>query len=101
MEFFVSAFQLLEVNGRHSEVLPFFGVTGEQQDLVPACSIEQDTFHVFQPVLITVHQGVVQENQGGPLGFPQQVGIDRKSTRLNSSHVRISYAVFCLKKKKT
>src|SRR3989442_9808525 len=27
-------------------------------------------------------------------------GPDRKSTRLNSSHVRISYAVFCLKKKK-
>src|SRR6266511_5737893 len=26
---------------------------------------------------------------------------DRKSTRLNSSHVKISYAVFCLKKKKT
>src|SRR3989442_6144809 len=28
------------------------------------------------------------------------VQVDRKSTRLNSSHVRISYAVFCLKKKK-
>src|SRR5271165_1414580 len=28
------------------------------------------------------------------------VGQDRKSTRLNSSHVKISYAVFCLKKKK-
>src|SRR5436309_10765454 len=27
-------------------------------------------------------------------------GVDRKSTRLNSSHVKISYAVFCLKKKK-
>src|SRR3989442_9774013 len=27
--------------------------------------------------------------------------LDRKSTRLNSSHVRISYAFFCLKKKKT
>src|SRR5690554_7291672 len=27
--------------------------------------------------------------------------LDRKSTRLNSSHVRISYAVFCLKKKNT
>src|SRR5256885_8820384 len=27
-------------------------------------------------------------------------GIDRKSTRLNSSHLVISYAVFCLKKKK-
>src|SRR5690606_41068542 len=30
-----------------------------------------------------------------------QVLIDRKSTRLNSSHVKISYAVFCLKKKKS
>src|SRR2546430_8757626 len=29
------------------------------------------------------------------------VGRDRKSTRLNSSHSQISYAVFCLKKKKT
>src|SRR5436309_6768682 len=29
-------------------------------------------------------------------GYPR----DRKSTRLNSSHVKISYAVFCLKKKK-
>src|SRR5215510_15376433 len=28
------------------------------------------------------------------------VALDRKSTRLNSSHVAISYAVFCLKKKK-
>src|SRR5437870_9751673 len=28
-------------------------------------------------------------------------GLDRKSTRLNSSHVAISYAVFCLKKKNT
>src|SRR5439155_20806007 len=32
------------------------------------------------------------------LGFVN--AIDRKSTRLNSSHVAISYAVFCLKKKK-
>src|SRR5436305_3605085 len=32
-----------------------------------------------------------------PQKFPSA---DRKSTRLNSSHVRISYAVFCLKKKK-
>src|SRR5437899_7605941 len=34
-------------------------------------------------------------------GAPQgQVRADRKSTRLNSSHLGISYAVFCLKKKK-
>src|ERR1039457_1012992 len=33
---------------------------------------------------------------GGPRGPPH---LDRKSTRLNSSHLVISYAVFCLKKK--
>src|SRR5690349_23510990 len=33
-------------------------------------------------------------------GTPGCKGTDRKSTRLNSSHVEISYAVFCLKKKK-
>src|SRR5436309_6611326 len=31
--------------------------------------------------------------------IPSKKVIDRKSTRLNSSHVKISYAVFCLKKK--
>src|SRR2546430_4465013 len=31
----------------------------------------------------------------------QEVPVDRKSTRLNSSHSQISYAVFCLKKKNT
>src|SRR5436309_8863837 len=32
--------------------------------------------------------------------LPERLDGDRKSTRLNSSHVKISYAVFCLKKKK-
>src|SRR5437667_7231491 len=32
-------------------------------------------------------------------GFGQEARLDRKSTRLNSSHITISYAVFCLKKK--
>src|SRR5438874_8205199 len=32
--------------------------------------------------------------------YPSSISSDRKSTRLNSSHVEISYAVFCLKKKK-
>src|SRR5689334_24605676 len=38
---------------------------------------------------------------GGIGGRPAKCAIDRKSTRLNSSHSSISYAVFCLKKKKT
>src|SRR2546426_4504994 len=41
--------------------------------------------------------GAARERRCEPL---QPVG-DRKSTRLNSSHLVISYAVFCLKKKKT
>src|SRR5690606_38024134 len=35
----------------------------------------------------------------GSFAFADEPGEDRKSTRLNSSHVKISYAVFCLKKK--
>src|SRR2546430_3691401 len=40
--------------------------------------------------------GVIQNVQG----ISTHIKIDRKSTRLNSSHSQISYAVFCLKKKK-
>src|SRR2546426_8436204 len=44
------------------------------------------------------------QHAGGEAKFwlePQvELGLDRKSTRLNSSHLVISYAVFCLKKKK-
>src|SRR5699024_12555468 len=47
--------------------------------------------------------GVLQGDLGTsyliPLQHPAQPAQDRKSTRLNSSHVSISYAVFCLKKK--
>src|SRR5690349_24919797 len=42
-------------------------------------------------------------SSSGSIGFGRRCssfGTDRKSTRLNSSHVEISYAVFCLKKKK-
>src|SRR5256885_262102 len=40
------------------------------------------------------------EGQGGAAGFAKgSAQVDRKSTRLNSSHLVISYAVFCLKKK--
>src|SRR3712207_6935612 len=50
---------------------------------------------------------VLEQDQGrdaadAKLGRHGLVGVeDRKSTRLNSSHANISYAVFCLKKKQT
>src|SRR2546427_5768448 len=46
------------------------------------------------------HNGQLHLPLLGPLLVPSQFGgRDRKSTRLNSSHSQISYAVFCLKKK--
>src|SRR5690242_21095983 len=53
--------------------------------------------------------GVVEVPIGVPLGIVLSAAgatdarylVDRKSTRLNSSHMSISYAVFCLKKKNT
>src|SRR2546430_7067816 len=44
--------------------------------------------------------GELDEQRLAPRG-PDERDPDRKSTRLNSSHSQISYAVFCLKKKKT
>src|SRR2546421_5069079 len=45
---------------------------------------------------------VIRKGQSRRRGLPSQApeSRDRKSTRLNSSHDQISYAVFCLKKKK-
>src|SRR2546426_2858489 len=45
------------------------------------------------------HRGAVERDPGDALRDRAGDG-DRKSTRLNSSHLVISYAVFCLKKKK-
>src|SRR3712207_6647369 len=45
--------------------------------------------------------GLLSYVSGSPFVYQEQFGLeDRKSTRLNSSHANISYAVFCLKKKK-
>src|SRR2546422_4494783 len=45
--------------------------------------------------------GANENNVTGTLNVLEAARRDRKSTRLNSSHGYISYAVFCLKKKKT
>src|SRR3712207_6876989 len=49
------------------------------------------------PILYGGGLGIHGERRGGHDAASDQ---DRKSTRLNSSHANISYAVFCLKKKK-
>src|SRR3712207_7891282 len=46
-----------------------------------------------------LHEPVVLHLPEVPAQAPERSVLDRKSTRLNSSHANISYAVFCLKKK--
>src|SRR5437660_12454845 len=61
--------------------------------------------YVRRPATFNIHYGRVHADRKEhnafliPFHF-KRVVLDRKSTRLNSSHVAISYAVFCLKKKK-
>src|SRR3712207_7759525 len=50
--------------------------------------------------LLTQHEERVSIGTSFILLAVYGLGLDRKSTRLNSSHANISYAVFCLKKKK-
>src|SRR5436309_6431030 len=51
---------------------------------------------IFSAVILLLHMPTVSSLAG----VAREADRDRKSTRLNSSHVKISYAVFCLKKKK-
>src|SRR5256885_12974031 len=52
------------------------------------------------PVLASVYYDAVGRAKSDGAEFDIPIILDRKSTRLNSSHLVISYAVFCLKKKK-
>src|SRR5690625_5944539 len=77
-------------------VTRFVGIIDDQRGVQPAVQLQAD-------------MGV--EEVGPGIGYDELIGEgrlrldgvlrqDRKSTRLNSSHVAISYAVFCLKKKR-
>src|SRR5690554_7242156 len=77
--------------------IPARGLIGFRNNFLTMTSgtgILASTFSHYGPI----KGGDVAHRQNGVL-VSMATG-DRKSTRLNSSHVRISYAVFCLKKKK-
>src|SRR5690606_40251756 len=71
---------------------------------VPFCSGSRGCGH---PARSRTRGARPDGGQPRPRGASEEEGAadaehqDRKSTRLNSSHVKISYAVFCLKKKQT
>src|SRR5689334_23793577 len=55
----------------------------------------------FFAAAVSIPLGILTDKFGGRTVFTLLLlSLDRKSTRLNSSHSSISYAVFCLKKKK-
>src|SRR2546429_6309936 len=72
-------------------------------DALPIFDANGEPIIDFADVIAAEISGQVQAAADGPALAPgvDPSATDRKSTRLNSSHGYISYAVFCLKKKKT
>src|SRR3712207_8921309 len=83
------------------DALPISGTSGGEGSLVPR---EQLDFEGRRFLGTTLRAAQIEALRGAPAERPIRVFVglrsDRKSTRLNSSHANISYAVFCLKKKK-
>src|SRR2546430_10655814 len=76
----------LTVTGVQTCALPIYGSVGYSR--------ETDVERMYRDArVITIYEGTSEVQR-------MIIARDRKSTRLNSSHSQISYAVFCLKKKK-
>src|SRR5690606_41875236 len=71
---------------------------GHERQFAHVALLLLDVLHRLGGRLLVVDHQAHGGAQRGSIGQPART--DRKSTRLNSSHVKISYAVFCLKKKK-
>src|SRR3712207_6992903 len=67
--------------------------------ILPARSGARVAERALSLLVLVVHEGKHRFFHVAVVGWTE--GLDRKSTRLNSSHANISYAVFCLKKKPT
>src|SRR5687768_17937082 len=70
----------------------------EKPTVCPGWSVADVSAHILNDYLRRISGN--RDAHGGAV-FADDETLDRKSTRLNSSHGYISYAVFCLKKKKT
>src|SRR2546430_16822348 len=74
-----------------STLFPYTTLFRSHPDRAPGSGARGDRGEIGRPV-----QDACRVHRGGE----EEPRADRKSTRLNSSHSQISYAVFCLKKKK-
>src|SRR5690606_42104558 len=91
---------------RHDEPAPAEIYTLSLHDALPICNNEEFRKLDFSGMKLTLSGGMALQQATAERWHKvtgceicEGYGIDRKSTRLNSSHVKISYAVFCLKKK--
>src|SRR5690349_24726275 len=75
----------VDAHGRRLRVVAVLGDLAAEEDLLFLLAETERPEHAHAPL---AHHAAREPG-----------GLDRKSTRLNSSHVEISYAVFCLKKK--
>src|SRR5437899_1242298 len=77
------------------------GPTASQEGIayphIPSCRERQVAHAATRPIANAAGRRIGDE--GRQVGIGEVRMVDRKSTRLNSSHLGISYAVFCLKKK--
>src|SRR3712207_6962641 len=74
------------------DALPILALMGDDHTAESSTVAHQSEFAFVDVMIPILNPAGVQEIL--------DYGLDRKSTRLNSSHANISYAVFCLKKKK-
>src|SRR5258708_31188281 len=80
---------------RAEGVMPVSGDLDHPESLVRIAGLAQDVVHLAPPP----GSGIRDARTTNLIRALAKGGRDRKSTRLNSSHQIISYAVFCLKKK--
>src|SRR5690349_23960442 len=78
------------------DALPIFG----ESDHFPRVDVLGAHEHQAAPIAMSASFGATKPSGPSNGWSACLICEDRKSTRLNSSHVEISYAVFCLKKKK-
>src|SRR5256885_9314095 len=99
---------VLPANARRSAMATPLALTAQAIDVLPfgarlagarTCALFKSQDMEVIRVVLRASQSLPPHKVPGSVSLHCLEGEDRKSTRLNSSHLVISYAVFCLKKK--
>src|SRR5699024_12134481 len=93
---------LLSDDFKTTHIISHLGMSGAYFIVNDLDDIKEDNFQKYRQVILSLDNGqkLIYSDIRRFGEMHTYDSLDRKSTRLNSSHVSISYAVFCLKKKK-